>query len=129
MAVAPTALIRQSIISDPIHQSRWETEKSSLLNVRLINASAFEELTSLQPLPEPISAQKYARAGWPLFKSDEKPPAAKGQFKGMKSVSHGGEQELPFDVVTLPHFEPSFVPVAEMVRKVRIADDVEVRPV
>ena len=130
MAIAPAALIRQSIISDPIDHFRWETERSFLLNVHLINASVIEELTGLEPPPESISAETYARAGWPLFKSKsvEKPKILKGDFKSLKSVHQGGEQEVCFDVVTLPHFEPSFVPIAEMLRRVRISRGIQVRP-
>lgn len=129
MTIAPAALIRQSIISDPIEPARWETNKAVLLSVHLINASIFEELTGLKPPPEPISGEEYAKDKCPLFSSDESPRVAKGDFKGMESVGQGEEDQLDFHVVTLPHFKPSFVPVGvpETVRVARLSRDVSVR--
>jgi hypothetical protein len=120
-------------MADPMPAKSWLKEKAILINVHLINAAVFEQLTGLEPPPTPISAATYAENGFPLYKSNENPTIRVGKLKELKTMAQlqdegtaEEEKDMEFSLITLPDFKPSFIPVSELeekVKQVRFSDE------
>lgn len=88
MGLAAGGQITQNIQTDTNPADIWETDRSRLINIQLVDALRFEEITGMLMPPTPISAQTYAAAGLPFFQLlNEDPSAISGDFGKLRSVS------------------------------------------
>jgi hypothetical protein len=86
MGLTPGARSNQTIVESKDKRA-FAWEKAVVINIQILNAIAFYDITGLMPPPAPISFQEYTKAGLPFYKSEEKgAPADGGQLKAAKSV-------------------------------------------
>lgn len=126
MSISAGGKIHQVIVHDPFARAPeiWDTEKSIIFNVQMLNASAFNQVTGM-PTPEtPISAETYAHHGFPFFKLFEEESGINGDWdvksvaqvdveKGLRRIRD--TDDFKFRVVTLnegPRVAVPFRPVA-----------------
>ena len=96
MGIAPGGLISQSIIKDTHNPNIWEPKCGTIFNVQILNSARFHELTGKTPPSTPVTAEAYARYGYPYFKIfDEKVSGVKGDFAGVKSVNEKDLEGVP----------------------------------
>jgi hypothetical protein len=88
MGVAPGGLIRQTIIRDEFPPTIWEPSCGIIFNVQILNSAVFRLVTGIDPPSTPVTAEEYAKHGYPYFEIfDEKPSGIKGDLFGVKSVN------------------------------------------
>ena len=79
--------IKQNIEEDENDARLWDTANSKILNVQMINAIDFYDVTGLAPPSTPIDAKTYENEGLPFFELyKEKTSSIKGNFEGIKGV-------------------------------------------
>jgi hypothetical protein len=125
MAVSPGGFINQTIVKDPVKAEDWDTGNTIMFNMRLLNASVFEQVTGIEAPATPITPELYKRYGYPFFKLYEEKSGIKGDFKGLKSVGALDQQKgvkitrdelMTFRIVELNKVDIKrpFVPVSEL---------------
>lgn len=88
MGLAAGGQINQNIREDKNPGDIWDIDRSRIINIQLINAVRFEEVTSMLMPPTPISVQTYAKAGLPFFQFlNEDPSVISGDFGKLRSVA------------------------------------------
>lgn len=79
-------------MKDPLPAHDWDTDRSIMFNVNLINAITFGSLGL--PVPSTtVTAMTYAMHGFPFFKIYEEPTQIYGDFKAVKTVGEIDEEE------------------------------------
>lgn len=78
MSVAAGGSIKQNIIKDIYGSNTWDTRRSKLSTVRIVNSVAYQKITGEQPPTTPISKEDYQIHGIPWFsRYDEYSPKIK----------------------------------------------------
>lgn len=65
--------------------------------MQIVDARTFQGITGLNPPPTPITAETYAKYGYPFFQfadAGQNPEAAAGQWGAIKGVAETAEQQL-----------------------------------
>jgi tetratricopeptide (TPR) repeat protein len=69
MSVAAGGSIKQNIIKDIYGADTWDTTRSKLCTVRIVNSVVYQKITGQQPPRTPISKEDYQINGIPWFSS------------------------------------------------------------
>ncbi|MBD1847088.1 hypothetical protein H6F89_27520 [Cyanobacteria bacterium FACHB-63] len=67
MGLGAGGKMHQKIYSDPYGVDTWDLANCGSIVVHIINSEQYRELTGLEPLPTPITAQDYTQYGFPWF--------------------------------------------------------------
>jgi hypothetical protein len=103
MGLAAGGQMRQEIYKDPYSIHDWDTEKGSRCFIHIVNSKTWMELTGERPPSEPITAESYARFGYPWFDYyDAELKAVQGSdvLGALKSVKEVAQSKR---VDVLPH--------------------------
>jgi hypothetical protein len=87
MGIAPGGLIKQCIIGDKHPSSAWDSERTVMFNVQILNSELFHAVTGKSPPKSPISAKTYAQHGLPFYKIYEEKSSIMGNFQNLKSIT------------------------------------------
>ncbi len=96
MGLAPGGKMHQEIYEDDRPLDHWDTEHGSRCFVHIANSLAWRAITGKEPPTAPLTAQEYARQGFPWFDwygGDAKALAGAPTFKGLKSVFQMGKEK------------------------------------
>jgi hypothetical protein len=87
MGLAAGGGIQQVIEQDLTPFMHWDSQNIVILNVQILNASFFSQVTGL-PRPESaVTASAYAKLGYPFFQVLEEPSGIVGSFEGIETVA------------------------------------------
>ncbi|KAH8674098.1 hypothetical protein BX600DRAFT_509296 [Xylariales sp. PMI_506] len=128
MGLSAGGFIQQTIEPDRQPAEVWDIESAILLNIQILDAEAFSEVTGLPPPPTPISAATYASYDYPFFEIwGEEKTGIKGDFSEVKSVAqieaerakargedYKEEESVPQRVRFIGKFQSTFRPVEEL---------------
>lgn len=93
MAVAAGGKIKQGIMPDKL-EDRWQSNRTTVFNVQILNSAVYEAVTGQAPPTKPINAQTYEMHGLPFYKLCEEPSGIFGDFSLVKSIAQiNGEME------------------------------------
>lgn len=94
MGIAAGGNIRQAIVEDrtwdlelPNGPECWDTTKTKVFNVQILNTVHFRQVTGIAAPKPPVSAQTYAAMGLPFFSMYEEPTDVSGDFGSVRSVA------------------------------------------
>lgn len=88
MTTAAGGRIQQAILADKSSKDEWDPERTTIINVQMIEASKFRAIMSLEPPPTPMTAAEAESNGVPFYKIEgEKPSGIVGHFDSIKSVN------------------------------------------
>jgi hypothetical protein len=90
MAIAAGGSIQQKIIADPYGPETWDTQKTRLVTIHLVNSASYQKITGTAPPPTPISKENYKYHKIPWYSNyDEKLPKirAASAFRRIFGVS------------------------------------------
>ncbi|QSZ31442.1 hypothetical protein DSL72_001007 [Monilinia vaccinii-corymbosi] len=133
MAIAAGGLIKQTIIKDFVPSADWDQDNTLMLNIQMLNADVFQRVVGINAPPTPISADTYARYGYPFYKIYEERSGVQGDFpvqsvarlkalKGMRS-SPDDDENISFREIAIDRHgakgRGSFTPVEEMEAQIR----------
>lgn len=101
MGLGAGGRMKQKIYPDPHGVGTWDSDHYGRVYVHIVNSMAYRDITGEEPPTTPISAQTYARFGYPWFDLyDEHKPdiAAPDALQGVKSIkemdqAHGFEPQ------------------------------------
>jgi len=94
MAIGAGGSISQNVKSDKQPPNIWDTSRSKVINIQIVNALVFERLTGIIAPPAPIGFQEYLDLEIPFFHfytDDEQ--VVSGEFEDIntiKMINHGG---------------------------------------
>jgi hypothetical protein len=89
MSVAAGGKIKQAIYRDT-QGSDWLPDKTTVVNVQILNSASYHSVTGFKPPTQPITAEQYEQYeqyGYPFFKMYEEPTGVAGDFSKVKSVA------------------------------------------
>jgi hypothetical protein len=86
LSVAAGGKIKQVIHRDT-QGSDWLPDKTTVINVQLLNSASYHDVTGEEPPTQPISAEEYKQYGYPFFKMYEETSGVAGDFSKVKSVA------------------------------------------
>jgi hypothetical protein len=113
MGIARGGGIKQVVREDFHPAGIWDTDRSIMFSVHILDSSSFSHVTGLAAPPTPVSAVTYASHGYPFFELYEEPSGIVGQFDDVMSVAEknaqdgrkektdDGELDLAFRTITL----------------------------
>lgn len=85
--LAPGGSIHQAIRRDHFNISQYDKENTVMFNVQFIGPKTFHQVTGMPPPQSPVSAETYAKHGYPFFEMYNEPRAITGTFgELLKSV-------------------------------------------
>ncbi|KAG9195371.1 hypothetical protein G6011_00492 [Alternaria panax] len=84
MNIAAGGLIKQVIHRD-MHQPNWDTTKTTVFNVQILNSMLHQAVTGAKPLVPPIH-EIYTYHGLPYYKMYEEASGTHGDFDSVKSI-------------------------------------------
>jgi hypothetical protein len=88
LGIGAGGTISQSIEEDTNDPRIWDTGNAKLINIQIINCTAFETITGCVAPPTPVSAQTYASLGLPFYELfREKLSMISGAFGKVKTLS------------------------------------------
>jgi hypothetical protein len=88
MSFAAGESIKQTVHKDNNSPRLWDCAGTKIVNVQVLNAAHFEELTRMAAPPTPVNMQIYAQSGLPFFDIYiEKPSNVHGDFEKVKTVA------------------------------------------
>jgi len=95
MSIAAGGKIKQVIHEDDKGED-WLPKRTIVFNVQVLNSAVHKAVTGSNPLTNPVTAQTYAKSGFPFFKMYEEPSGISGDFSLVKSVGEidGIEDEV-----------------------------------
>ncbi|BAU10558.1 hypothetical protein LEP3755_10420 [Leptolyngbya sp. NIES-3755] len=67
MGLGAGGQMQQKIYPDPYGVETWDLANCGPIVVHIVNSEQYRELTGLEPLPTPITAQAYTHYGLPWF--------------------------------------------------------------
>lgn len=111
MSLGAGGFINQVIEADTYPADSWDTDKSILLNLQLLDATCFKHTLGIDPPATPITAETYAKHGYPFYKLYEQPSGVFGDFdlksmaaldeiEGQNAELHKVEKSLAFSSVS-----------------------------
>lgn len=68
LGLAAGGAIEQKVYPDPDGVHVWDERNSAEFRIRIVNSTAFREITGEAPPPSPVSAEDYVRWGLPWFR-------------------------------------------------------------
>ncbi|KAK4541873.1 hypothetical protein LTR36_007237 [Oleoguttula mirabilis] len=88
MGIAAGGLIKQTIVRDHCKEGIWDSTKTEIFTVSILNSAVFKQLTGKDPPPTPITARAYAALGYPYFSIfKETVSGIGGDFEQVQSVN------------------------------------------
>ncbi|UPK96447.1 hypothetical protein LCI18_007382 [Fusarium solani-melongenae] len=84
MNLAAGGLIKQGVVELP--QRDYQKTNTITFNVQILNSAAFQQVTGNPPPPSPVSAETYAKSGYPFFSVFEEPTNVAGDFFAVRSI-------------------------------------------
>ncbi|KAG2120246.1 hypothetical protein DEU56DRAFT_918393 [Suillus clintonianus] len=104
--------IKQVIVKDPNNPRIWDVERAGIVNVQVMNAARFEDITKMMAPPTPVDIKTYAAAGLPFFDVfNELPTDIHGYYK-FKKVKTVSEMDQILDVGSNIMYEPgTYIPL------------------
>src|SRR5436853_7917209 len=88
MTIGAGGSIKQSIKKDKYDPRIWDTSNAKLINIQLVNSTAFELITGQLAPRTPVTYKTYAKAGLPFYEIyKEKPSSISGAFSQVKTIS------------------------------------------
>ena len=85
MNLAAGGEIKQYIQTDPHSPDVWNTEKTTVFNVQIVNAAAYQSVTGMPPPPCPVDEATYKAQGLPFFDIPEETSSISGDFAAVES--------------------------------------------
>ena len=80
--------IKQTIVPDKNNPRIWDTASAKLINIQLVNSTAFELITGLATPNTPVSYMTYVSAGLPFYDIyKENPSTISGAFSKVKTFA------------------------------------------
>lgn len=80
--------IKQTIAPDKNNSCIWDIASAKLINIQLVNSTAFELITGLATPTTPVSYKAYVSAGMPFYEIyKEKLSTVSGTFSEVKTIS------------------------------------------
>ncbi|TGO50746.1 hypothetical protein BCON_0177g00230 [Botryotinia convoluta] len=87
LTLAPGGSIHQAIRKDYYYKDRYDEKNAVMFNVQFLAPKTFHLVTGTPPPQTPVSAETYARHGYPFFEIYNEPRAITGTFgELLKSV-------------------------------------------
>lgn len=86
MSIGAGGTINQVILADPYSPYSWDTEKTILFNVQLLDANCFKAVLGIDPPQTPITAATYAELGLPFYALYEGASGVYGKTDLLKTV-------------------------------------------
>ena len=86
MNLAAGGLIKQYIVSDPFGSKYWDTARTKVFNVQILNASVHESVTGLKPSPCPMDEKNYKADMGVFYDMPGEASTIHGDFEGVESV-------------------------------------------
>ncbi|KAF5876608.1 putative integral membrane protein [Botrytis fragariae] len=87
LTLEPGGFIHQAILRDHFHKDRYDEKNIVMFNVQFLAPKTFHLVTGTPPPQIPVSAETYARHGYPFFEMHNEPRAITGDFEELlKSV-------------------------------------------
>ncbi|KAI8721698.1 Ubiquitin-like domain-containing protein [Fusarium sp. LHS14.1] len=95
MNLAAGGLIKQGVVELP--QRDYQKTNTIAFNVQILNSAAFQQVTGNPPPPSPVSAETYAKSGYPFFSVFEEPTNVAGDdFVAVRSIGQlNGDADPP----------------------------------
>jgi hypothetical protein len=94
MNLAAGGLIKQGVVELP--QRDFQKTNTIAFNVQILNSAAFQQVTGNPPPPSPVSAETYAKSGYPFFSVFEEPTNVAGDFFAVRSIGQlNGDADPP----------------------------------
>ncbi|EEU46693.1 uncharacterized protein NECHADRAFT_77326 [Fusarium vanettenii 77-13-4] len=94
MNLAAGGLIKQGVVELP--QRYYQKTNTIAFNVQILNSATFQQVTGNPPPPSPVSAETYAKSGYPFFSGFEEPINIAGDFVAVRSISQlNGDADPP----------------------------------
>lgn len=95
MSIAAGGKIKQVIHEDDKGED-WLPKRTIVFNVQVLNSAVHKAVTGSDPPTNPVTAQTYAKSGFPFFKMYEEPSGISRDFSLVKSVGEidGIEDEV-----------------------------------
>ena len=106
MNIAAGGNIKQVIHRDKVDSTRWQPERTTTVNVQILNSMAYRNVTGKSPPTEPISAETYEAHNLPFFQVYEEASGIHGNFdkvKSMAEIDDRDETDVNPPVVHLGH--------------------------
>ena len=106
MNIAAGGNIKQVIHRDDLDSTRWQPERTTTVNVQILNSMAYRNVTGKSPPTQPISAETYEAHDLPFFQVYEEPSGIHGNFdkvKSMAEIDDRDEMDISPPVVHLGH--------------------------
>jgi hypothetical protein len=104
LSIGIGASIEQNINKNSNDPRIWDTASAKLLNIQIINSTAFELITGMMTPKTPISDRTYVNAGLPCNDIyQEKPTKIAGSFGQVKTIS---EVDAAHDATPGTNFDP-----------------------
>lgn len=86
MGIAPGGLIKQCILQDMYPASAWDSKRTLMFHVQILNSELFHAVTGKAPPESPITADTYSQHGLPFYKIYDEKSSIKGDFMNIKSI-------------------------------------------
>ena len=87
LTIGAGGTIKQTIVPDKNDSRIWDVASAKLINIQLVNSTAFELITGLATPATPVSYKTYVSAGMPFYEIyKEKPSTVSGAFSKVKTI-------------------------------------------
>ncbi|KAH7270929.1 hypothetical protein B0J15DRAFT_575823 [Fusarium solani] len=94
MNLAAGGLIKQGVVELP--QRDYQKTNTITFNVQILNSADFQQITGNPSPPSPVSAETYAKSGYPFFSVFEEPTNVTGDFFAVRSIGQlNGDADPP----------------------------------
>ncbi|KAL4774496.1 hypothetical protein BDW60DRAFT_205069 [Aspergillus nidulans var. acristatus] len=90
MGIAAGGKLVQDIVQDSSQKGIWDTARTRLLDIHILQPSDFEAVTHIVPPRAPITIEEYIEAGIPFYAVEEDPDQrldGSATLAGIKSIS------------------------------------------
>ncbi|KAL4751101.1 hypothetical protein BDW72DRAFT_212901 [Aspergillus terricola var. indicus] len=90
MGIAAGGKVMQDIVQDSSPKGVWDTSRTRLLDIHILQPSDFEAVTHIVPPRTPITTEEYIKAGIPFYAVEEDPDQrldGSATLAGVKSIS------------------------------------------
>jgi hypothetical protein len=88
LTIGAGGTIKQTIVADKNNPRIWDFASAKLINIQLINSTAFELITGLVTPYTPVNYKTYVSAGLPFYDTyKEEPISVSVSFSKVKTIS------------------------------------------